>query len=322
MCRGLGKKEDEEYIIKKSTRIVVHIHKEVEMYSTSNGNLVHRSNRASQRYIGPPGMNSRMTPLGNVDYNGCFSGECGASAPMWPVRYCFQPAFQVPEATCKLRQRSGAVDPYVESEGGGNDATQNCVWSAESRRFDLQSYAKSSTGLSNSAIMAPRSGAAAASSISAFCSDNAMVIQSISPYDLNLIDDSFSKQLPNGLSSPILILRTSDGTKVAALPIRNDVSVEPQLQQAMLGVWQPERFAESNKPDAHALATSLRDTCFFKDVRYPDGTLLPLAVRATPKCIAAAQAAWQQVYPSMSACACFAGNDNSSSSRIRRNPTS
>lgn len=300
------------YIINRSHPNIVLSKKVKKMYSTTNGNLVHRSNRHHQRYIGPPGMNSRVTPLGNVDYNGCTTGECGASAPMWPVRYCFQPAFLVPEATCKLSQRRGAIDPDVydaDPEGGGVGMKKNCVWSAESRRFDLQSYAKRTGGSSSGSVAAsaivPRSGAAAASSVSTYCSENAKVIQSISPYDLNLIDDRFAKQLPQGLTSPILILRTADGSKVAALPIRNDVAVEPQLQQAMLDVWQPERFAESNKPDAYELATSLRDTCFFKDVRYPDGTLLPLAVRATPKCIAAAQAAWQQVYPTVSSCACF-----------------
>lgn len=227
------------------------------MYSTNTGRLLHRgadpSGYDGGRYIGPPGFTSRMTPFGNVDYNGCYPA-------LRPFRYCFEPAFQTPAAAV-CEAPPAAV----------------CLYSAETRRLGLglpeHRYAE-------------------------FVSDNAHIVKK-SPFN----DNSTIVSSEDSGGAP-MIMKTSGGAYVLAYPLANDFKVDPQYQQAMLDVWQPDRFAESNKPEAYAMASAIRDTCFFKDAVYPDGTLQPISVRATPMCIAAAQAAHAQVYPSLSDCAC------------------
>lgn len=226
------------------------------MYSTNTGRLLHRgadpSGYDGGRYIGPPGFTSRMTPFGNVDYNGCYPA-------MRPFRYCFEPAFQTAGTSCE--------NPAV------------CLYSAETRRLGLK-------------LPDHR--------YDAFMSDNARIVKSA----FNLNNENVVRTHGGGDSSGPMVLKTSGGTYVLAYPLANDFKVDPQYQQAILDVWQPDRFAESNKPEAYAMAQTIRDTCFFKDAAYPDGTLQPISVRASPMCIAAAQAARDQVYPSLSDCAC------------------
>lgn len=196
------------------------------MYSTRDGKLVGASS-SSACYIGPPGLNSRATPFGNVSF------------ATKPYVYCMEPAY---------------TSPY-------NPNAKNCVYTVRS---------------------SPSSGdPASAAPAAPFVSDKSMYVVS------DVVNPQQDQQR-------LLLIRNGAGEEVVVVPVPIDLSVDPQIQQSILRGWQPGRFAETNKPDAYALARDLQNHCFYENVQYPNGTILPLAVRNTPKCLAAAQAAIEQ----------------------------
>lgn len=279
------------------------------MYTTPNGKLMVRDPAA---YIGPPGFNSRQSPFANIDYEvvcdgssrgstgSCCVGGLGLNNPaMRAQQYCFEPAFIT---------RGG------KSSGFGN----TCLYTTTADRVSSSALAESFV-----APRYPHNG-------SEFCSGAPQITKILSADEykmfaqaassgseqngLLLLSDQ-SQDNPAGGSfvdpqrTGMLLMDDGTGRKVIACPVPVDPHVDNQYQQAFLDVWQPNRFAETNKPEAYSMASDIRDHCFFKDATYPNGTTLPLAVRMTPKCLAAADAAIAQIGPSVGSRSCCTFND-------------
>lgn len=272
------------------------------MYTTPNGKLVVRDPAA---YIGPPGFNSHQSPFANIDYGvvcdgargsrgggSCVGGVAFPSAAMRAQQYCFEPAFVT----------RGSKAPGL---------TETCLYTATSDRVSSSALAES--------FVARRQGHGG----SDFCSGVPHVTKVLSAgeykmfaqaassgaaqNDLLLLDDQADTQdlkFMNPQRTGMLLIDDGTGQQVIACPVPVDPHVDNQYQQAFLDVWQPNRFAETNKPEAYAMTSDIRDQCFFKDATYPNGTTLPLAVRMTPKCLAAADAAIAQIGPSVGSRAC------------------
>lgn len=239
-----------------------------KMYSTSNGYLIHRDRT---RFIGAPGVNSRASPHANVDYGALCAGTAATDGSIFmEQRYCFQPAFVTPKSC--IDGPASALTNCV----GGAASQSSCIVAGDTCHSQRQQMA--------------------------FESDNAKVVSKLSAAEFAAYSAAVTPDGPSIEGRPyckngMLLLSTRNEGPVVACPLPNDVEVEPQYQQAILDMWQPGRFAETNKPDAHRMAAEIRDKCFFKDVVYPNGTILPLAVRMTPKCIAAADAAIRTAAP-------------------------
>ena len=137
--------------------------------------------------------------------------------------------------------------------------------------------------------------------MSSFDNNNAKVISSLSYNDFTkyaaAVDSGRAPQdqcAVNAVCKQGMVLAdVGGGRKEALCPLPNPVHSQPQYQQALMRVWQPDRFKDSD-PEAYSVAKDLQ-SCFFQDVQYPNGTTAPVAVKMSTKCLAAAQAAIEQV---------------------------
>lgn len=222
------------------------------------------------RFCGPPGFTSRGNPFTNV---------YGLAQPPTPGfnpgsgldnsfrKYCFQPAFVTPCASNTVNCITG----YAHRGG--------CYYGSECR----------SGSCKNGMCM------------SSFDNDNAKVINSLSHNDFVKYAASVNpgrrpddQCAVNAVCKQGMVLANiGGGRKEVLCPLPNPVDSQPQYQQALMRVWQPDRFKDSD-PEAYRVAKDLQ-SCFFQDVQYPNGTTAPVAVKMTPKCLAAAQAAIEQV---------------------------
>ncbi len=213
----------------------------------------------NQKFCGPPGFTSRGTPFRNV-YGQSESGSDDSYR-----KYCFQPAFVTPCAATTVN----CVTGYA-ARGG-------CYYGAECR--------------SGSCI--------GGKCASPFVNDNAKVINSMSYGDFEKYaratnDGSYCDNRTQAICKNGMVLAdVGNGRREVLCPLPNPVHSQPQYQQALMRVWQPDRFKDRD-PEAYKVARDLQQ-CFYQDVQYPNGTTAPVAVKMTPKCLAAAEAAIKQV---------------------------
>lgn len=91
-----------------------------------------------------------------------------------------------------------------------------------------------------------------------------------------------------------------NGTRFEAQPLHTQYNRnEPQCSTCLRTIWNCDRF-----PEASAEKTQCQrfEQCFLYDTRRPDGTLIPLAVKNSPECQGAVQAALQKCVTQCGSC--------------------
>lgn len=97
-----------------------------------------------------------------------------------------------------------------------------------------------------------------------------------------------------------LVTVEQNGQKHVVCPIAMSNDTAPQCTQALQRVWQPERFKGVDTEKFNA-ARQMQD-CFVYSTVFPNGQTQPVAVKATPQCMAAAQVAFAKVSNSCASC--------------------
>lgn len=93
-----------------------------------------------------------------------------------------------------------------------------------------------------------------------------------------------------------LIETWHNGKRQVMCPIATADSRRINCGNALRTVWQCDRFKAAGQLDNYNKCMALAN-CFQYDVQLPDGTTVPVAVKATDTCMAAAAAALEQCAP-------------------------
>lgn len=110
--------------------------------------------------------------------------------------------------------------------------------------------------------------------------------------------------VPKAMCKQGMIMVQRDGKSEPYCPIPNEPGTMPVCQQAYQQLWQCDQFKDKSQPgsqQAYEQCKRFQD-CFAYNVEYPDGSMLPVAVKMNSECLGAAAAAVQQTASRCATC--------------------
>lgn len=110
--------------------------------------------------------------------------------------------------------------------------------------------------------------------------------------------------VPKAVCKEGMIMVDYKGKREPYCPLPSEPGTQPACQQAFQNLWQCDQFKTSSKPGAHEAYLQCKDfqNCFAYNLSYPDGSILPMAVKMNSTCLGAASAAVQQTASRCATC--------------------
>jgi len=101
-----------------------------------------------------------------------------------------------------------------------------------------------------------------------------------------------------------MIMINHKGKTEPYCPVPSEPGTQPSCQQAYQNLWQCEQFKDRDQPGSHEAYLQCRnfEDCFAYNVSYPDGSILPVAVKMNSACLGAAAAAAEQTASRCTTC--------------------
>jgi hypothetical protein len=110
--------------------------------------------------------------------------------------------------------------------------------------------------------------------------------------------------VPETVCKEGMILVDRNGEIAPYCPIPNEPGTMPVCQQAYQHLWQCDQFKDKSQPGSQKAYEQCKrfENCFAYNLNYPDGSILPVAVKMNSECIGAATAAVQQTASRCATC--------------------
>jgi hypothetical protein len=189
-------------------------------------------------------------------------------------RLCFQPAYSTgcnePSVNCinTMSTRSGAL--FNEECASGLAANGQCMAFSSSVPRAVSSVSNNELAMYVQATTGGKGFTSAADKAAPACANN-------------------------------LVMVDLQGKKQVVCPIALPAATAPQCQQTLQRLWQSDRF--KGVDTAMYNQSRQMEDCFVYDTIFPNGQTQPVAVKATPQCMAVAEVAFAKASNSCASCA-------------------
>jgi hypothetical protein len=101
-----------------------------------------------------------------------------------------------------------------------------------------------------------------------------------------------------------MIMVNYNGKTEPYCPIPSEPGTQPACQQTYQNLWQCDQFKAREQPGSFQAYQQCKifEDCFAYNVSYPDGSILPMAVKMNSTCLGAAAAAAEQTASRCASC--------------------